>query len=91
MPVSTLRALEASESVGLHLMMGNGVAITIANGAGLKNQPAINLSSKVETTRNSKTISFASNTRLYTCQYQRMLRKLSCIITLTDMHISLEL
>lgn len=65
-PVSTLRALEASESVGLHLMMGNGVAITIANGAGLKNQPAINLSSKVETTRNSKTISFASNTKLNT-------------------------
>ena len=63
-PVSTLRALEASDSVGLHLMMGNGVAITIANGAGLKNQPAINLSSKVETTRNSKTISFASNTKL---------------------------
>lgn len=65
-PVSTLRALEASKSVGLHLMMGNGVAITIANGAGLKNQPAINLSSKVETTRNSKTISFASNTKLNT-------------------------
>lgn len=65
-PVSTLRALEASESEGLHLMMGNGVAITIANGAGLKNQPAINLSSKVETTRNSKTISFASNTKLNT-------------------------
>ena len=63
-PVSTLRALEASESVGLHLMMGNGVAITIANGAGLKNQPAINLSSKIETMRNSKTISFASNTKL---------------------------
>lgn len=63
-PVSTLRALEASESVGLHLMMGNGAAITIANGAGLKNQPAINLSNKVETTRNSKTISFASNTKL---------------------------
>ena len=63
-PVSTLRALEASESVGLHLMMGNGVAITIANGLGLKNQPAINLSSKIETMRNSKTISFASNTKL---------------------------
>ena len=63
-PVSTLRALEASESVGLHLMMGNGVAITIANGVGLKNQPAINLSSKIETMRNSKTISFASNTKL---------------------------
>lgn len=63
-PVSTLRALEASESVGLHLMMGNGAAITIANSAGLKNQPAINLSNKVETTRNSKTISFASNTKL---------------------------
>ena len=65
-PVSTLRALEASESVGLHLMMGNGVAITIANGVGLKNQPAINLSSKIETMRNSKTISFASNTKLNT-------------------------
>ncbi|MDD7547361.1 MAG: hypothetical protein PUJ81_00135, partial [Lachnospiraceae bacterium] len=63
-PASTLKALEASESLGLHLMMGNGAAITIANGAGLKNQPAINLSNKVETTRNSKTISFASNTKL---------------------------
>ena len=63
-PASTLKALEASESLGLHLMMGNGAAITIANGAGLKDQPAINLSNKVETTRNSKTISFASNTKL---------------------------
>ena len=63
-PASTLKALEASESLGLHLMMGNGAAITIANSAGLKNQPAINLSNKVETTRNSKTISFASNTKL---------------------------
>lgn len=65
-PVSTIQALQKSDASSLHLMLGNGAAITISNGAGLKNQGAINLASKVTQTKNSKTITFTANTKLLT-------------------------
>ena len=65
-PVSTIQALQKSDASSLHLMLGNGAAITISNGAGLKNQGAINLTNKVTQTKNSKTITFNANTKLLT-------------------------
>lgn len=65
-PVSTIQALQKSDASSLHLMLGNGAAITISNGAGLKNQGAINLTNKVTQTKNSKTITFTANTKLLT-------------------------
>jgi len=65
-PVSTIQALQNSDSSGLHLMMGNGASVTISNGPALKNQGAINLSNTVSQTSNSKTIAFANNTKLQT-------------------------
>jgi len=65
-PASTIQALQNSDSLGLHLMMGNGASVTISNGPALKNQGAINLTNKVTQTDNSKTIAFANNTKLMT-------------------------
>jgi len=66
LPASTVQALQNSDATGLHLIMGNGAAVTISNGAALKNQGAINLSNRVTQTNNSKTIAFASNAKLLT-------------------------
>ena len=65
-PAKTLQTLSSSSASGLHLLTGNGTAVTISNGKSLKNQGAINLTNKVTTTKNSKIIAFTSNTKLNT-------------------------